>query len=135
MNKYLTSPVASKKLPKGIPYIIGNEAAERFSFYGMKGILVVFMTKYLHLLSDDPNLTVISKAAAIEQYHNFTYLLHHSIFQNGLIHIFMTNINLAMKQNVKCIVFSNRAKSTKSQVSNIVAFNKISIKKASLTFV
>ena len=30
-----------------IPYIIGNEAAERFSFYGMKGILTIFMTKYL----------------------------------------------------------------------------------------
>ena len=43
MSNYLTSPRASKKMPKGIPYIIGNEAAERFSFYGMKGILVVFM--------------------------------------------------------------------------------------------
>ena len=34
-------------MPPGIPYIIGNEAAERFSFYGMRAILVVFMTKYL----------------------------------------------------------------------------------------
>ncbi len=33
--------------PSGIPYIIGNEAAERFSYYGMKCILVVFMTRYL----------------------------------------------------------------------------------------
>ena len=31
----------------GIPYIIGNEAAERFSFYGMRAVLVVFMTQYL----------------------------------------------------------------------------------------
>ncbi|MDT3402375.1 POT-type proton-dependent oligopeptide transporter [Mucilaginibacter terrae] len=29
--------------PKGIPYIIGNEAAERFSFYGMRSILVTFL--------------------------------------------------------------------------------------------
>lgn len=35
------------KMPPGISYIIGNEAAERYSFYGMKAILVVFMTKYL----------------------------------------------------------------------------------------
>ena len=70
--KYLTAPVPTKELPKGIPYIIGNEAAERFSFYGMKGILVVFMTKYLHILSDDPNIPAMSKAAAIEQYHDFT---------------------------------------------------------------
>jgi POT family proton-dependent oligopeptide transporter len=34
-------------MPAGIPYIIGNEAAERFSFYGMRAILVVFMTQYL----------------------------------------------------------------------------------------
>ena len=34
----LTAPVATTELPKGIPYIIGNEAAERFSFYGMKEI-------------------------------------------------------------------------------------------------
>lgn len=35
------------KMPSGISYIIGNEAAERFSYYGMKGILTIFMTKYL----------------------------------------------------------------------------------------
>lgn len=34
-------------IPPGIPYIIGNEAAERFSFYGMRSILIVFMTQYL----------------------------------------------------------------------------------------
>lgn len=43
----LTAPVPSKEMPKGIPYIVTNEAAERFSFYGMKGILIIFMTKYL----------------------------------------------------------------------------------------
>ena len=35
------------KFPSGIPYIIGNEFAERFSYYGMKAILTVFMTEYL----------------------------------------------------------------------------------------
>lgn len=29
--------------PKGIPFIVGNEAAERFSFYGMKAILFVYL--------------------------------------------------------------------------------------------
>ena len=28
-----------KAMPSGIPYIIGNEAAERFSYYGMRTIL------------------------------------------------------------------------------------------------
>lgn len=37
------------KMPKQISYIVGNEAAERFSFYGMRSILVIFMTQYLFL--------------------------------------------------------------------------------------
>ena len=46
-NKYLTAPLPSKKIPAGIPYILTNEAAERFSFYGMRCILVFFMTRLL----------------------------------------------------------------------------------------
>ena len=34
-------------MPPGVPYIVGNEAAERFSYYGMRAILVTFMTQYL----------------------------------------------------------------------------------------
>jgi proton-dependent oligopeptide transporter, POT family len=44
---YLTAPPKTDRMPPGIPYIVGNEAAERFNFYGMRAILVVFMTKYL----------------------------------------------------------------------------------------
>jgi POT family proton-dependent oligopeptide transporter len=44
---YRIAPIETKGIPAGIPYIVGNEAAERFSFYGMKTILVVFMTQYL----------------------------------------------------------------------------------------
>lgn len=47
MAPYRTAPDASDRMPGGVPYIIGNEAAERFSFYGMKAILFVFMTEYL----------------------------------------------------------------------------------------
>jgi len=42
-----TAPEKTARMPPGIPYIVGNEAAERFSFYGMRAILVVFMTQYL----------------------------------------------------------------------------------------
>lgn len=34
-------------MPSGVSYIVGNEAAERFSYYGMNAILVPFMTGYL----------------------------------------------------------------------------------------
>lgn len=46
-SSYQTAPVATSRLPAGIPFIIANEAAERFSFYGMRAVLVVFMTQYL----------------------------------------------------------------------------------------
>ncbi|MBI4405035.1 MAG: POT family MFS transporter [Deltaproteobacteria bacterium] len=42
-----TSPLPKAKFPPQIKYIVGNEAAERFSFYGMRAILVVFMIQYL----------------------------------------------------------------------------------------
>ena len=45
---YRTAPSQTETgMPSGVPYIIGNEAAERFSFYGMKSILALFMAKYL----------------------------------------------------------------------------------------
>ncbi|OHB64031.1 MAG: peptide transporter, partial [Planctomycetes bacterium RBG_13_60_9] len=45
--EYLTAPLPTKKMPPGIPYILTNEATERFAFYGMRCILVFFMTNYL----------------------------------------------------------------------------------------
>jgi POT family proton-dependent oligopeptide transporter len=44
---YRTAPTETTGMPPGIPYIVGNEGAERFTFYGLKGVLVIFMTQYL----------------------------------------------------------------------------------------
>ena len=46
-KRFLTAPVPTDEMPPGVPYIISSEAAERFSYYGMNSILVVFMTQYL----------------------------------------------------------------------------------------
>ena len=69
-HEYLTAPVPSEKMPAGIPYILTNEAAERFSFYGMSSILVVFMTKYL--MGANGALAVMSDEKAKEWFHLFT---------------------------------------------------------------
>jgi POT family proton-dependent oligopeptide transporter len=67
---YRTAPLESATMPPGIPYIIGNEAAERFSFYGMRAILVVFMTKYLWLMDAEAG-NPMSDAEATEHFHSF----------------------------------------------------------------
>src|ERR1041384_3875190 len=44
MAKYRTAPDHDATgWPKGIPFIIGNEACERFSYYGMRTILFVHL--------------------------------------------------------------------------------------------
>lgn len=67
---YLTKPQKTKNIPKGIPYIIGNELAERFSFYGMKCILIIFMTQYL--INDNGIIEPLSDQEATKWYHLFT---------------------------------------------------------------
>jgi POT family proton-dependent oligopeptide transporter len=56
-------------MPAGIPYIVGNEAAERFSFYGMRAILAVFMTHYLR--DRTGALAPMSENDADKWYHIF----------------------------------------------------------------
>jgi len=40
-------------MPTGIAYIISNEAAERFSFYGMTSALAIFLANYLEVLGGE----------------------------------------------------------------------------------
>src|SRR5688572_2489782 len=35
--------------PPGVPYIIGNEGCERFSFYGMRAILTLYLARELYV--------------------------------------------------------------------------------------
>ena len=45
------------KFPSQIKYIVGNEACERYSYYGMKSILVVFMIQVLLFQETDATFT------------------------------------------------------------------------------
>lgn len=57
------------KYPNGIPYIIGNELAERFSYYGMRAILTIFMTDYL--LDSSGALAPMSESESKVVFHLF----------------------------------------------------------------
>jgi POT family proton-dependent oligopeptide transporter len=41
------------RYPPQVKYIVGNEACERFSFYGMRSILVLYMTQNLYFAEPD----------------------------------------------------------------------------------
>jgi POT family proton-dependent oligopeptide transporter len=44
----MTIQSSADQMPRGIPYIIANEFAERFCYYGINAILAVYMTQHLH---------------------------------------------------------------------------------------
>ena len=69
MSEYKTAPLPSRSIPSGIVFIVANEAAERFSYYGMRAILVVFMTQYL--MNPAGKLDVMSENEAQGYYHLF----------------------------------------------------------------
>lgn len=99
MARYRTAPEASESLPAGIPYIIGNEAAERFSFYGMRAILVVFMTQYL--LSASGRLDVMSEDEAKGWFHLFVSAVYFTpllgaLISDGLLGKYRTIITLSL---------------------------------------
>lgn len=54
------------KYPRSIPFIISNEFCERFNYYGMRTILVLYLTRKLDY--DDDTATVL--------YHSFTTLVY-----------------------------------------------------------
>ncbi|MCF6312285.1 MAG: MFS transporter [Verrucomicrobiales bacterium] len=74
-SDYRTSPKATTGMPSGIAHIIANEAAERFSFYGMRTILAIFMVNYLWLMGDTPDKPM-SDVEATEKFHYFVSLVY-----------------------------------------------------------
>lgn len=67
--RYRTAPTPTKGMPPGIPYIVANEAAERYSYYGMRAILVIFMTKFL--MNAQGELDVMTDEQAKTWFHGF----------------------------------------------------------------
>jgi POT family proton-dependent oligopeptide transporter len=65
----------SDLFPPGIPFIVGNEGAERFSFYGMRQILYVYMVALLVRFAAedtvDPTVLADAKVRATQVTHVF----------------------------------------------------------------
>ncbi|MEM7014245.1 MAG: POT family MFS transporter [Verrucomicrobiota bacterium] len=83
-SNYRTAPRPVKGMPPGIPYIVGNEAAERFSYYGMRGILTVFMVKYLFLMDSFVG-DQMNEAQAKEYFHWFAMAAYLTPLLGGIL--------------------------------------------------
>ena len=86
-------------MPPGVPYIIGSEAAERFSYYGMNSILVIFMTQHLLNASGQPDYMTSEQADA--WYHTFVSALYFlplfgAFLADAIIGKFWTIISLSV---------------------------------------
>lgn len=66
---YRTTPIDTAVMPPGVSFIVFNEAAERFSYYGMRSILVAFMSHYMVDASGAPDH--MGEAEARQYYHYF----------------------------------------------------------------
>jgi POT family proton-dependent oligopeptide transporter len=69
---------ATKKsgMPKSVPFIIGSEIAERFSFYGLRSIMVTYMAVSFFNPTLNPLLTAEADAKANEMSHLFVTLAY-----------------------------------------------------------
>jgi proton-dependent oligopeptide transporter, POT family len=73
------------KLPKAIPYIIGNEIAERFSFYGLRSIMVVFLAVHFYNPAQNASLDTVANAKANELAHLFVTLAYFMPLVGGIM--------------------------------------------------
>src|SRR3569833_502126 len=83
----VTPPAQKKKsrFPRAVPFIIGNEAAERFSFYGMRSILATFLIAQFFNPHKDPHLQNHAEALANEQTHTFVALAYFMPMVGGIV--------------------------------------------------
>ncbi|MCB0386015.1 MAG: MFS transporter, partial [Bdellovibrionales bacterium] len=68
-HEFLTEPSTTDSMPSGVVHLVVNEGAERFSYYGMRAILVVFMTGML--LNTEGRLDPMDEAEAKSYFHLF----------------------------------------------------------------
>ena len=85
-NDTSIAPINTKaKYPRSIPFIIGNEAAERFSFYGMRSILTLFLVNQFFNPSHNIALTDAANAKANSLNHYFVMLAYALPFVGGMV--------------------------------------------------
>ena len=81
----LKSELIKTGMPKAVPYIIGNEAAERFSFYGIRSIMSTFLVAQFFNPTLNPLLQNVAEAQSNEMVHLFVTLAYFMPLVGGIM--------------------------------------------------
>ncbi|ORZ29808.1 POT family-domain-containing protein [Catenaria anguillulae PL171] len=89
------------RIPKSIAFIVGNEFCERFTFYGIKSVLLIYLTRYLRIESN-------SATAAVHAFNMFAYTatLLGGTLSDGYLGRFRTIIYLSLVYCIGNLVLS-----------------------------
>ena len=80
---FRTQPLPTSAMPPGVFHLVANEGAERFSYYGMRAILVVFMTSML--MNAQGELDPMGEAEAKTYFHIFASAVYFFPFVGALL--------------------------------------------------
>lgn len=97
--------VEKQRMPGGIPFLVGNEAVERYTYYAMRTILTVYMTKYL--LDVQGESAPLNEAEGTAVFHffaaaNYFFPILGSILADLLIGKYLTVISLSIIYVLGC---------------------------------
>jgi POT family proton-dependent oligopeptide transporter len=81
----LQQEVKKTGMPPAVPYIIGNEAAERFSFYGIRAIMTTFLVAQFYNPTADPALQTVAEAKSNELTHLFVFVAYFMPMVGGIL--------------------------------------------------
>lgn len=82
-REFGTKPFVTSAMPPGVWHLVANEGAERFSYYGMRAILVVFMTGMI--LSPQGEFDPMGEAEAKAYFHIFASAVYFFPFVGALL--------------------------------------------------
>jgi proton-dependent oligopeptide transporter, POT family len=84
-NELIAGQPQNAKIPRSIPFLITNDLSERFSFFGMRSILAIFLVHQFFNPHGLPQLSNEAEAKSNAYTHAFSSLLYFTPFLGGLL--------------------------------------------------
>ena len=81
----IQAEVKKTGMPGAVPYIIGNEAAERFSFYGIRSVMSTFLVAQFFNPTMNPLLQNVAEAKSNELVHLFVFFAYLMPMVGGIL--------------------------------------------------